>query len=69
MNQKNSTTTMKKKIKREILLEILRKHDLSQNIIEHSEKVTDKALEIAEKISKVYTETIQRKTVCAEFVA
>ena len=43
---------LKKKLTRDELLEILKKFSLSQNIIDHSIKVTDKALEIADKIEK-----------------
>lgn len=52
MNIKIGTNEVKKTFKKEELLEILRENGLSPNIIEHSIKVTEKALEIAAKIKK-----------------
>ena len=52
MNLKINSNEIKKPLKREELLEILRENGLSQNIIDHSIKVTEKALEIAGKIKQ-----------------
>ncbi len=52
MDLEKPVDALNKKLSREELLEILKTHNLSQNIIEHSVKVTDKALEIADKIEK-----------------
>ncbi|NHI94571.1 MAG: TIGR00295 family protein [Candidatus Lokiarchaeota archaeon] len=50
MNAKIGTNKLKKPLEREELLDILKKYDLSPNIIDHSIMVTEKALEIANKI-------------------